>query len=454
MKTQEFAIVDIETTGGNASHSRITEIAIIIHNGNEIVDRWETLVNPQKDIPLPIFSLTGINNEMVRNAPIFDFIAEKVFEMLSNRIFVAHNVNFDYSFVRHQLEESGFKWSARKLCTVRATRKIKPGLPSYSLGRLCNSLAIKLENAHRAGGDANATAILFGKLLQWDDNNTIATMIKKTSSDQRLPPNLPPSDFDALPEKIGVYYFYDQYKKVIYVGKAINIKKRVISHFSGNKINLQRQNFLKEIYSISFEVCPTELIALIYECTEINKLWPKYNKALKRFEPKFGLFVYTARNEYKYLAITKLSKFHNSIETYNNILEGINALRNLALQFEIDTRFCNFNNEFKLASNFNNLNSLPEIEVHNKTITYALNFLENNRQSFVLLDKGRNDEEKSCIYIDKGHLYGIGYISNDLLINIVNCFKEYVSRYKSNNYIMRLILDYSKKYPNKVKIIT
>src|SRR6187431_2766683 len=187
MKKQEYAIVDIETTGGNARGSRITEIAIAIHDGTTVIDRWETLVNPQKEIPIPIFALTGIDNNMVRNAPIFDDVAEKVLEMLTDRIFVAHNVNFDYSFVRHQLEESGFKWTARKLCTVRAARKIKPGLGSYSLGNLCNSLDISIENRHRAGGDADATVILFSKLLEWDREGVMDKMIKKTAQDQRLP---------------------------------------------------------------------------------------------------------------------------------------------------------------------------------------------------------------------------------------------------------------------------
>ena len=109
MKTTEYAIVDIETTGGNARGSRITEIAIFIHNGKEIIERWETLVNPQQEIPLAIFALTGINNELVSKAPIFDDISEKVLAMLTNRIFVAHNVNFDYSFVHKELERSGFK---------------------------------------------------------------------------------------------------------------------------------------------------------------------------------------------------------------------------------------------------------------------------------------------------------------------------------------------------------
>jgi len=203
----EYAIVDIETTGGNAGGSRITEIAIIIHDGTNIIDRFETLVNPQKEIPLPIFALTGINNEMVRHAPIFDDIAEKVFGLLAGRVFVAHNVNFDYSFVRHQLEQSGFKWTASKLCTVRAARKIKPGLPSYSLGKLCRSLEIPLENQHRAGGDADATVILFSRLLEWDTTGEIDKMVKKTAQDQRLPPNLPPADFEQLPNTPGVYYF-------------------------------------------------------------------------------------------------------------------------------------------------------------------------------------------------------------------------------------------------------
>lgn len=175
----EYAIVDIETTGGNASGSRITEIAIIIHDGTKVIDRWESLVNPQKDIPLAIFALTGINNDTVKNAPVFDAVSEKVLELLTDRIFVAHNVNFDYSFVRHELERSGFKWTAKKLCTVRATRKIKPGLGSYSLGNLCHSLDINIENRHRAGGDADATAILFSKLLKWDTEDEMGKMINR-----------------------------------------------------------------------------------------------------------------------------------------------------------------------------------------------------------------------------------------------------------------------------------
>ncbi|MFN3968489.1 exonuclease domain-containing protein [Flavobacterium sp.] len=451
MKKQEYAIVDIETTGGNAGGSRITEIAIIIHDGTQIIDRWETLVNPQKEIPPAIFALTGINNEMVRNAPIFDFISEKVLEMLTNRIFVAHNVNFDYSFVRHELEQSGFKWTARKLCTVRASRKIIPGLRSYSLGKLCNSLDIPLVNQHRAGGDADATAILFSQLLESDYEGQIPKMIKNTAQDQRLPPNLPPHDFEQLPEKPGVYYFHNQERKVVYVGKAVNIKKRVASHFSGHSIKPQRQNFLRDIYAISFEVCATEFMALLLECTEIKKLWPTYNRALKRFDPKYGLYEYEARSGYKYLAIGKLVKFQSCIESFNSLHEGISFLRNLAEQFSIDNRFCHYGitNEGELFEKVETTD-LPHKNEHNEKIEKAIYPLKNNRTSFAIIDKGRSKEERSCIWVEKGHFYGMGYITSDIGFINPEEIKEFVSKYPSNNYIMRLISSYKEKHPSKI----
>jgi DNA polymerase-3 subunit epsilon len=450
MKT-EYAIVDIETTGGNASGSRITEITIIIHDGINILNRFETLVNPQKDIPLPIFALTGITNDMVRNAPIFDDIAEEVFQMLTGRIFVAHNVNFDYSFIRHQLEEAGYKWTARKLCTVRAARKIKPGFGSYSLGNLCNSLNIPIENRHRAGGDADATAILFSRLLQWDSEGHIEKMIKKTAQDQRLPPNLPPADFEQLPEKPGVYYFYNKERKVVYVGKAVNLKKRVASHFSGHKITPQRQHFLRDIYSISYEVCATELMALLLECTEIKKLWPVYNTALKRFDPKYGLFHYEARNGYKYLAVGKLARFQTCVEVFHSQYEGINLLRGLAEKFDISHRFCKYGTTAEGGALLpNDISDLPEIEGHNSKVEQALDHISMNKPTFAIIDKGRSTDERSCIYVENGHFYGMGYVSADIGFTEPLELKDYVTQHKSNQYIMQLLSTYVQKNPSKV----
>src|SRR5665213_2369306 len=201
-----YAIVDIETTGGHASANGITEIAICIHNGKKVIERYSTLINPKRHIPIYISALTGISNEMVENAPSFEDVAHDIYHLLNGKIFVAHNVNFDYSFVRYHLAAAGYELQCNKLCTVRLGRKIIPGLPSYGLGKLCRHLDIANESRHRAVGDAEATAVLFSMLLQKDSANHIQQALKQNSKEQVLPANLPKQDVEALPSSPGVYY--------------------------------------------------------------------------------------------------------------------------------------------------------------------------------------------------------------------------------------------------------
>jgi DNA polymerase-3 subunit epsilon len=457
IKTTEYAIVDIETTGGNARGSRMTEIAIIIHDGKEITDRWETLINPEKDIPLAIFALTGIDNAMVANEPVFGDIAEKVFSMLDGRIFVAHNVNFDYSFIRHQLEEEGYKWSARKVCTVRLSRKIRPGMRSYSLGNLCDSLDIPIFNRHRAGGDADATAILFGNLLDWDTENVLSDMLKKTSADQRLPPNLAPEDFEALPGSPGVYYFHNHFGKVIYVGKAVNLKKRVTSHFSGHNINPQRQNFLREIYNISYEPCATELIALLLECIEIKRLWPAHNRALKRFEPKYGLFKYEGLNGYQYLAVGKLNKYTRCIQVFNLEYQGVKVLQEMAAAFGLDLRLCRFctpRYQRGRVVEIQNSDGLPDREGHNEKVERAIESLLLQQPTFLITDKGRSEEEKSYIWVEQGNFYAMGYIDQHSQLDGLEDIRAGLTRYYGNHYMMQLINSYVSKFPHRVTYLS
>lgn len=299
-----YAIVDIETTGGYAARNGIIEISIQVFDGEKVIERFETLVNPHQVIPRYIQAFTGIDNEMVQDAPSFEDIAEKVFTILQGNVFVAHNVNFDYSFVKAHLEAFGYSLNTKKLCTVRLSRQIFPGFPSYSLGNLCHSLGIELKDRHRAGGDAAATVTLFKLMLQQDSKGFIQSSLKKTSKEQTLPPHVPKGDFLKLPNTPGVYYFHDAKGKVLYVGKAKNIRSRVNSHFSNNSDGKQKQNFLRHIYSISFQPTATELMAAILESTEIKRLWPAFNTSQKKAEDLFGIFVYEDQNGYMRLAST------------------------------------------------------------------------------------------------------------------------------------------------------
>ena len=442
-----YAIVDIETTGGYASGSGITEVAIRIHDGKKVIERFESLINPQRPIPLYIQAMTGITPEMVAGRPTFNELAPRIFELLVGRVFVAHNVNFDYSFLRHHLELAGFTLDTSKLCTVRLSRKIRPGLPSYSLGRLCNALGIPINNRHRAAGDAEATTILFGKLLEWDIDNHIGGMLKKKSKHQQLPPNLPNEQFDALPESTGVYYFRDLGGKIIYVGKAINIRQRVAQHFTGHNPNPQRQHFLRHIHSVTYERCGTELLALLLEAAEIKQHWPAYNRSLKRFEPKYALYVYEDRAGYLRLAIGKHSKNHQHTQLFNNQLDAVNFLRQLIDQFEIHPHYCRFNDNIPAAD------TTPiSPEMHNQRVRQALDSLAHERPTFAIFDKGRDETEVSCIWVENGQLHSMGYFSPfaDSAITTPDGVKEMLTPYTGSRYMMQLIHNYAQKYPSKV----
>lgn len=442
----KYAVVDIETTGGSVSNSRITEIAILLHDGAKITKRWSRLVNPEMPIPEHIIALTGINEAMVADAPTFAELAEEVFLLLSDCVFVAHNVNFDYSFLRGQLAACGYTWNATKLCTVRLSRKLIPGLASYSLGKLCSAVDIDLKNRHRAMGDAEATAILFGMLLAKDEQELIRGMITKASPEQRLPPNVPEADFKALPQSAGVYYFHNRGGKVIYVGKAINLKKRVASHFSGNTGSARRQHFLRDIYAISFERCGSELMALLLECAEIQRLWPIYNSALKRFESKYGLYHYVAMSGYSYLAVGPLPKQQQAVKTFDREVDGLNYLAEMSEKFNIDQRFCRYGKASVLRSD----EALPSLNEHNEAVDQLLAYIATAMPSFMILQQGRESEEQGCIYVEKGSFCRMGYLDAHQSLNETE-IKENLQGYKGNHYMLQLVMGYAQKYPARVK---
>ena len=275
-----YSVVDIETTGNGYRGQKITEISIFIFDGEKIVDEFTSLVNPEQKIPHFITNLTGITDAMVRTAPKFYEIAKKIAEITKDTIFVAHNVNFDYNIIRDEFKSLGFDFKRKKLCTVRLSRKIIPGLSSYSLGNICSAEGIEIAARHRAKGDAEATVELFRRLIIRDHKFTINSFLNAKSREATLPPLLDKQVVDTLPEKHGVYYFKNEKKEVIYVGKANNIKQRVISHFYDKK--KKERTMCLETADISYTETGSELIALLHESSEIKHLYPKFNRAQRK----------------------------------------------------------------------------------------------------------------------------------------------------------------------------
>ncbi len=445
-----YAIVDIETTGGYAASNGITEIAVYLHDGIRVVKHFETLINPQQNIPRYITALTGIDNATVADAPAFDEIADVLFDLLNENIFVAHNVNFDYSFVKHQLKNSGYDLTAKKLCTVRLGRKIFPGLPSYSLGNLCRSLNIDVQNRHRAGGDAKATVTLFEHYLANNGTVFIADMLKKASKDQWLPLHVDKTTIDKLPAKPGVYYFHNNKDKVVYVGKAINIKKRVSSHFTHNDPDRKRQNFLRSIHKITCRQCANELEALVFESTEIKRIWPLYNRSQKQPLQKYALYTFEDARGYIRLAIDKKKKNLRALYVFNLLHEGLVLLKNMVDEFELNTKLCFLD---KTPFNTTDYEFLEPPALYNGKIKRAIEALNESLPTFALLDAGITAGEKLCLLVERGSFWGMGYIPKKLKITSAGELKNYLNPYADNDYIRNSIYAFAEANPEKKVMI-
>lgn len=453
-----YAIVDIETTGGYAAANGIIEIAIKVFDGENIIEEFETLVNPNQNIPKYIQAFTGINNQMVQEAPQFEEIAGKVFTCLQGNIFVAHNVNFDYSFIKSHLEFYGYNFNAKKLCTVRLSRQIFPGLASYSLGNLCNSLEIDLNNRHRAGGDAGATVLLFKRLLDNDVKAVIQTSLNRNSKEAALPPNVPKAHFDALPKNPGVYYFHDKKGKVVYVGKAKNIRSRVNSHFSNNSDSKQKQNFVRNVYGISFQSTATELMAAILESTEIKRLWPIFNTSQKRQEEVFGIFVYEDQNGYMRLAIEKKRKYSSPVYTFHYKVDGYGVLKKLMKEFSLCPKLCFVQTDKEKCIGIieehchGACEKQEAAENYNERVLQAIASLT-QRPSYLVIDKGLSENEISCILVDQGSFFGMGYLPKNLENISRQTIQEYIKPYKENSYIRTLLLSHASNFPAQIKTL-
>jgi len=451
-----YAIVDIETTGGYAAGNGIIEISIQVFDGETIIEQFETLINPGQKIPKYIQAFTGIDNEMVQDAPYFEEVAEKIYTILQGNIFVAHNVNFDYSFVKNHLAQFGYTIHAKKLCTVRLSRQVFPGYASYSLGNLCHSLGIEINSRHRATGDALATVALFKLLLDNDGNNFIQNSLRKTSKEQTLPPNVPKEQFTQLPSAPGVYYFHDVKGKVVYVGKAKDIKSRVNSHFSNNSDSRQKQNFLRHVYGITFQSTATELMSAILESTEIKRLWPVFNTAQKKPEEVFGIFVYEDQNGYLRLAIEKRRKSSNPVYTFHYQVDGHAVIRKLMATFSLCPRLCFMQVDKDHCQGMIEGYCLGACEKSEAPKTYNERVLQSiasltKRPSYIVIDKGIKDEEISCIMVVKGSFFGMGYLPKDFDAINEAAIAEYIQPYKENSYIRTLLNAHFNSFPNQIK---
>ena len=436
-----YTIIDVETTGQT---NRITEISIFKYDGARVIDEFTSLVNPIDYIPPHITALTGIDNGMVANAPLFEEISNDILAITEGAIFVAHSVNFDYNVINGEFKRLGIDFRRKKLCTVRLSRKLFPGFKSYSLGKLCVSLDVRIVDRHRARGDAEATVIIFQKLLaQENASEVFEAFLKSNSKESTLPAHLPKTVFEALPNAPGIYYFKNKKSKIIYVGKAKDIKKRVLSHFHNKK--QKELDLCRETADIDFELSGSELVALLMEDAAIKHHFPSYNVVSKRAIKTFAIFSYEDRSGIQHLAYNLSKGIPNPLIILFSIQQCRAFLEQLCEQFELCPKFCHLQENVTNCSHFSikNCKGVCQGEddpvVYNERVNLAIQYISKRTTDVILKEKGREANEDAFVIIKDSRYLGYGFIDKDETINSHDDLENYLIPQKDSVDVQKIL---------------
>lgn len=450
MQSQIFAVIDVETTGGGIAGNRITEICIALMKNGEVVDKYTTLINPERTIPQHITALTGIDNEMVADAPRFFEVAEKIEAFTQNAVFVAHNVSFDYNVIRGEFRLLGQHYNRKKLCTVRLSRKLIPGMLSYSLGRLCSTINIPHLNRHRAEGDVDATVILFQRLLSLDEDfSIINSFLNPRSKQATLPPHIPAEQINELPEEPGIYLFKNQKHQVVYAGKAKNIKKRVLSHFYDKKT--KEYQLGQETHFIDYELTGNELVALLVESEHIRKHYPKFNRAQKWPATTYQIISYVNQRGIIQLALGKTKALHDSVSTFYNRTEATEKLEEICDTFRLCPRFCALQSTSEKCSHYRIKNcegvceGTETVESYNLKVEAAIQSLKENKPTFAIQGKGRTKDEIAFALVAEGQYKGFGFFDRSEAICNIEDYEPFLKLQPASYHTHAIIRSHLKK---------
>lgn len=408
-----YAVTDIETTGGSARTERITEIAVYLFDGKEIVDEFISLIDPERPIPHFITTLTGITNEMVEAAPPFYQVAKRIVEITEGATFVAHNANFDYSFLREEFKNLGYTYKRKILDTVKLSRKLLPGHRSYSLGSLCAELGIEINGRHRASGDALATVQLLRLLLEKDAELNEISLLKSPRL-VNLNPRFPHARLAELPEEAGVYYFYNEQGHPLYIGKSLNLKQRVLSHLSNN--TSRRAMEMKDaICDLDWECTGNELIALLQESEQIKKHKPVYNRAQRRTSFQWGVYHHRDEKGYIRMEIKMNDCAEEPLLCYASRSQARKHLMRLIDDYSLCQKLCGlyesagacFQEQIGLCQGA--CCGKEGAEEYNLRAAKALQTFAFHQENFFIVDQGRKEEERSVVKVVSGKYRGYGF---------------------------------------------
>ena len=441
---ERYAVIDVETTGLSPKTERLTEIAIIILEEGKIIEEYSTLINPEKKVPYRITQLTGINTQMVQDAPHFYEIAKKVVEITEGCTFVAHNASFDYRFIQAEFARYGFEYQRKMLDTVKLSRKLLPGFKSYSLGKLTAQLGIQIKDRHRALGDALATVELLQRLLKIDPD---LAQLNLRGLNSRLKREI----LDALPQEIGVYYFFNEKDELIYIGKSNNIHSRVVSHLN-NTTTRKAMEMREQIAHVDFELCGSELVALLLGSDEIKKHMPIYNRAQRRTTYIWGIYDYFDDLGYHCLKASRTSDSDlQSLIVFSSKRSAIGELERLTEEYQLCQSKSSLYQTGGACFHYGIQQCLGAClgeespNEYNERVEKAISKYQYDSQNLLIIDSGRNIEERALILVENNTYQGFGYIAAAELDQPLEIIKSFVKPYSNNRDVSSIIRGYLKR---------
>lgn len=446
----KFAVVDIETTGAFSHYNGITEVAVVLTDGKKILNSYETLLKPDQSVPGFITALTGIDNGMLEDAPTFAEVAEELLAAIDkDAIFVAHNVGFDYGFLRKAFQHHGHHFYRKKICSVRMAKSVFPDLHGYALTKLSHYFGIEHVHRHRAMGDAMATYELLKILLDKDQEDYVEKALKGQSLERRLPPHLPRTVFENIPEETGVYHFHNQTGSILYTGKANNLRQRIVTHL--NSKTPKQQILQREVHNITFEHTGSSLIAELLESERIKENYPPLNSAQKRSSSNYGIISYTDHQGYLRLAISKHCAKLKPLAWFNNLISARNCLMDLIDAYDLCPKLCSLHKSASACYAYQNETCdgacIGEVKhkKYNQRMKRAIKELQQENLNLLIFDKGRTFAEKSVVAIKNGKYLGFGYLPKGRKIKRMQTAMKYIDRRKDNSDIQRILNSYLAK---------
>jgi DNA polymerase-3 subunit epsilon len=443
-----YAILDIETTGGQFNEEGITEIAIYKFDGHEIVDQFISLVNPEIPIQPFVVKLTGINNAMLTSAPKFFEVAKRIIEITEGCVIVAHNASFDYRILRTEFRRLGYDFEAKTLCTVALSQKLLPEQPSHSLGKLVRALGIPMADRHRASGDALATVKLFKILLEKDLEKEIVKDFIKLEVQKGIAPKLL-DIVSSLPAKTGVYYIHNEKGNLIYIGKSRNIKKRINQHFTGTTNKCKK--IQADVFTVTYEETGSELIALLKESEEIKINKPIYNRAQRKSIFQLALYAEKDEKGYLNLKLQKADGRKKEITSFTSIQEGKNALFRITSHYNLCQKLTGlyasktncFQYTIKECDGACIGNVTPE--EYNARVQAFIDKNSFDNQNMILIDKGRNISERSAVLIENGIYKGYAFYDLNYQITNVEILRNIIIPMQNNRDVKNIIQGHIRK---------